>query len=183
MYQIQYFNPTTNPTTNAFLFCSIVVIHLPYFNDLRIMFKFHPMTNNSSAFTASWTSEEENKLLELRKQNLSARLISFQIPGKSRNAVIGKLHRLGMSAPRVKSGNMARKRKIKIDVMAIKRFILDERVFEAIEEHSVKLIDAQAHHCRWPLPDHHCCGLPAEISPYCAGHALIAYDSLKSPTQ
>lgn len=131
----------------------------------------------------AWQPNEEAMLLSLRKQNLSARQISLQIPGKSRNAVIGKLHRLGLSSPRTKTGQGLRKKKIKINVEAIKKFIVDKNIFDVIDANSVKLLDASAHHCRWPLglKNDFCCGLQKEINEYCIGHALVAYENLKNP--
>jgi GcrA cell cycle regulator len=44
-----------------------------------------------------WTDEETALLRELATADHSATQIAMRIPGKSRNSVIGKLHRLGLS--------------------------------------------------------------------------------------
>ena len=46
----------------------------------------------------SWTPEKEKKLRELWKKGYSASQISSMIEGKTRNAVIGKAHRLKLEA-------------------------------------------------------------------------------------
>ena len=46
----------------------------------------------------SWTPEKEKKLRELWKKGYSASQISSLIEGTTRNAVIGKAHRLNLEA-------------------------------------------------------------------------------------
>lgn len=49
-----------------------------------------------TASSKVWTKETIDKLKELWNQGLSAEQISREIPGTTRNAVIGKKHRLGL---------------------------------------------------------------------------------------
>ncbi|GGE91013.1 GcrA cell cycle regulator [Stappia taiwanensis] len=44
----------------------------------------------------TWTSEREDLLRKLWRQGLSARQIAYVIAGVTRNAVIGKAHRMGL---------------------------------------------------------------------------------------
>lgn len=44
----------------------------------------------------AWSADEVEILRKLFAQGLSARAISQQVPGHSRNSVIGKMHRLGL---------------------------------------------------------------------------------------
>ena len=50
-----------------------------------------------------WTDEEEQRLREQVAQGLSAAQIAVSFPGKSRNAILGKAHRLGM---RINGGHL-----------------------------------------------------------------------------
>jgi len=43
----------------------------------------------------SWTAEQDQELRQLATDGWSARQISVRFPGKTRNAVIGRLHRIG----------------------------------------------------------------------------------------
>ncbi len=42
----------------------------------------------------AWTPEEQDKLRELWEAGFSARKIALQLPGKTRNAVVGNAHRI-----------------------------------------------------------------------------------------
>ena len=56
----------------------------------------------------SWTPEKEKKLRELWKKGLSASQIASVLEGTTRNAVIGKAHRLNLEAR-----NTSRKTEVK----------------------------------------------------------------------
>lgn len=60
--------------------------------------------------TASWTDERVSLLQKLWSEGLSASQIATQLGGVSRNAVIGKIHRLGLSG-RAKTAGQPRPRK------------------------------------------------------------------------
>ena len=53
----------------------------------------------------SWTEEKVNKLKELWGKGKTASQIAEILGGLSRNAVIGKAHRLNLSAIKIKSKN------------------------------------------------------------------------------
>ena len=62
----------------------------------------------------SWTEEKVNKLKELWGKDKTASQIAELIGGVSRNAVIGKAHRLNLSIKvRVKTNNQIQKKNIK----------------------------------------------------------------------
>ena len=62
----------------------------------------------------SWTEEKVNKLRELWGKDKTASQIAEIIAGVSRNAVIGKAHRLNLSIKvRVKTNNQIQKKNIK----------------------------------------------------------------------
>ena len=54
------------------------------------------MNNQKSG--CNWDDESTEKLRRLWAEGLSARKIAVQIPGATRNSVIGKAHRLGLPA-------------------------------------------------------------------------------------
>ena len=100
-----------------------------------------------------WTDERVELLKRLWLDGLSASQIAKQLGGVTRNAVIGKVHRLGL-VPRVITARPPPRR----------------NVFEFTG--SV---------CMWPHghpgdDDFHFCGQrPVAGKPYCAEHAAVAY--------
>ena len=58
----------------------------------------------------SWTPERENKLKELWKKGLTASQIAAQMGATTRNAVIGKAHRLKLQARAVSKKSTSRTR-------------------------------------------------------------------------
>lgn len=146
------------------------------------------MTQNGSQQTTIWTDEKIALLRELIDDRLSAGLISEQL-GCSRNAVIGKIHRLGLSllgstftkpcggsrksgssnAPHHQRAARIVKRKEQIGPTPI--------LAPAEPEHGNKTIQELGYHdCRWPLgasmaPAELFCGARALFGrPYCAEH-------------
>ncbi len=103
----------------------------------------------------SWTEERVEKLKELWSQGMSASEIAEALGDVSRNAVIGKAHRLGLS------GRPSPIRKKPVRGATI--LSLNERM------------------CKWPIgdpkdPDFYFCAKPTVPGlPYCAEHAAIAY--------
>ena len=99
-----------------------------------------------------WTADRVKRLKELWNRGLSASQIAKELGGTTRNAVIGKAHRLGLSS---------RPSPIKRSETPVTT--LSERM------------------CHWPIghprePGFHFCGKPAEPDrPYCATHCAIAY--------
>jgi GcrA cell cycle regulator len=103
----------------------------------------------------SWTDEKVDRLKELWGQGMSASEIAELLGEVSRNAVIGKAHRLGLSG---RPSPIKKKPTRGATILA-----LTERM------------------CKWPVgdpkhPDFHFCGKGAHPGlPYCAEHAAIAY--------
>lgn len=136
----------------------------------------------------SWSDERVDLLRRLWEEGLSASQIATQLGGVTRNAVIGKVHRLGLSG-RVKSTDAAsatqRKaaREIEADVDLQIAPVADvvvtvevmppappERAVPVAAEapplavsRRVTIMDLRESMCRWPLgdptsPDFHYCG-------------------------
>ena len=139
----------------------------------------------------SWNPEKEKKLRELWKKGYTASQIPPLLGDVTRNAVIGKAHRLNLEAraasrkstskiiekntyiPEAKTQKLGRKAKFKA--------LLLDKSFPA--ENPVELYDLNDDHCRWPLgeklePAKFFCGRkPMQKFPYCQLHMLYGYQS------
>jgi GcrA cell cycle regulator len=140
----------------------------------------------------TWTTERVALLKDRIGSGFSCGQIAREI-GVSRNAVIGKANRLGLSRfKRAASGqreqtgarNIARSR-----IAAGHRILLtlwakpQPALAEAPENSANRcsLFELQQWHCRWPMGDPtaenfgFCGNKPVDGLPYCAAHARIAY--------
>lgn len=147
----------------------------------------------SSNAKGTWTTERVEQLRQCVSAGMTCAEIAREI-GVSRNAVIGKLNRLGLSrgrapaAPRQERGDAARSRRVNI---VTQRQILRAVYAEAPSPGETQAVVASAARCslfelthgkcRWPLSDPGAddfsfCGNGAVSGlPYCAGHARMAY--------
>ena len=137
----------------------------------------------------SWTPERENKLKELWKKGYTASQIAEAITGTTRNAVIGKAHRLQLEARAVsKKPSTATKTKAKTNAeikqgklsrKARFRSLLLDKNFEP--ENPKKLEELTDETCRWPIghpyeKEFYFCGRkPMEKFTYCKLHVLYAF--------
>ena len=100
-----------------------------------------------------WTEERVATLKSLWQNGYSARQIAERLGGVTRNAVIGKAHRMGLSSR----------------PSPIKK--TQKPAAPAVKERS----------CQWPIghpgsDDFHFCGEAAEPGrPYCSAHCEVAY--------
>ena len=139
----------------------------------------------------SWTPEKEKKLRELWKKGLSASQIASMLEGTTRNAVIGKAHRLNL-----KARNTTRKTEVKANKQVngpqeikyqklgrkakFKALLLDKN-FE--KENPIKFDEITDKTCRWPIGHPHessfyfCGRTPMEKFPYCKLHVLYAFQA------
>jgi GcrA cell cycle regulator len=147
----------------------------------------------------SWTDERIENLKNLWAEGLSASQIANQLGGVSRNAVIGKVHRLGLAgrakpnrvpAARPKpvrdgetapapafEGALALKA-VPAPMPAPQRPVLRE-VAPSAKKATIMTLTERT--CKWPIgdpsrDDFHFCGHEADVgTPYCKHHARIAY--------
>lgn len=152
----------------------------------------------------AWTDERVELLKELWGKGLSASQIAVQLGGVSRNAVIGKAHRLGLESrpsPIRGSGTGSRPRRSRgarrtLEATTLRGTIAREELEEiknlpeppASERIEVRpqsatrqAIASNGATCVWPIgdpgnDDFRFCEAPAiEGRPYCASHCAVAY--------
>lgn len=150
----------------------------------------------------SWNDGRVETLKRLWAEGLSASHIATELGGITRNAVIGKVHRLGISA-RAKSPAAAapRPRKARVHQQMIRvaspvaqgstalatAFDYEIEAYPKVVDNVVpmerrrSLLELREHSCRWPIgdlgdADFFFCGGPTATSlPYCAHHCRVAY--------
>ena len=134
-----------------------------------------------------WTTERVAMLRSFFNAGLSCAQIAQEI-GVSRNAVIGKMNRLGLSrgrrtaaagTPRAAS---PRRPHVLTQRLALKAlFAAEPVVTDVVSPEPCSLFNLTARKCRWPIgsvgtPDFTFCGnATADGVSYCTGHARMAY--------
>ena len=142
----------------------------------------------------SWTPEREEKLRELWKIGHSASRIASMLGDTTRNAVIGKAHRLNLEA-RATSKRSSHKTNTENTENNVKTEAKIQKLgrrgkFKALlldpnfpEENPTTLENLTDLNCRWPLgekliPAKFFCGRkPVDKFPYCELHLLYGYVS------
>ena len=143
-----------------------------------------------------WTDERVETLKKLWLDGLSASQIAKQLGGVTRNAVIGKVHRLGLSGratpsqpqrPVFKAPRAPRPAAAAAAPIAPRRAIEPSLAqppapaFFAEEPGSATVLTLGAHMCKWPIGDPSSdgftfCGRRSDREgPYCMEHARVAY--------
>jgi len=137
----------------------------------------------------SWTPEREEKLKELWKKGHSGSQIANILGGTTRNAVIGKAHRLKLQARALSKQSVSKEQPEKNKNSEVKtqkigrkakfRALLLDKNFE--RENPKKLEELSDTTCRWPIghpyeEEFYFCGRkPMEKFPYCKLHVLYAF--------
>ena len=136
----------------------------------------------------SWTDEKVNKLKDLWGKGQTASQIAAIIGGVSRNAVIGKAHRLNLSA-KIKTRNTIAQNNVVIDPQNTNikktsrkhkfRSLLLDKNFEPAK--NLQLEDLNEHTCKYMEghPDENdssfCGRKTIEKFSYCALHLMIVF--------
>lgn len=148
-----------------------------------------------------WTNEQVEDLKRLWDDGLSTGEIG-KVLGMSKNAVVGKAHRLGLvsrpspirrydDAPQPardeKSDEAtAKKKAVRAPVPEKAKPAKPSKAAAKKETHLLTVNDLAHDSCRWPIgdpkdPDFHFCGKKAlPDRPYCAEHCEMAYVSTKA---
>jgi len=138
----------------------------------------------------SWSPEKEEKLRELWKKGHSASQIASMLGDTTRNAVIGKAHRLNLEArmtskkkqvttDKEKNNSSKEYKTQKLGRKARFKALLLDKNFEG--ENPLKLEELTDKTCRWPIGHPHeekfyFCGRQSmEKLPYCKLHVLYAF--------
>jgi GcrA cell cycle regulator len=150
----------------------------------------------------SWTDERVESLKKLWAEGLSASRIATELGGVTRNAVIGKVHRLGLAA-RAKAppaaGTRPRKARSQAQLLRVSRpsvrgntalahvYDLELEPEPELADNVIPLgqrrtlLELTDQTCRWPIgdPGHSdfffCGGQTITSLPYCAYHSRVAY--------
>ncbi len=129
----------------------------------------------------NWTDESIAKLKDLLAKGMSARQIGEELGGLSRNAVIGKAHRLGLSTQKEKETETATKKvETKTTKLPTPLKPKEKKAREPIHitPHSIQSTDKL---CQWPngdpgTPEFSFCYAEAVAGrPYCIEHCEVAY--------
>lgn len=139
------------------------------------------------SFATPWTDERVEVLTRLWRDGRSAAAIARVLGGFTRNAVIGKIHRLGLggratparpggrrtlrSKPERPAPRTARAPRLRPWPVVIEPVPLAG---------TADIASVGAHQCRWPIGDPKAaafalCGRPAVRGAYCAPHGALAY--------
>ncbi len=120
----------------------------------------------------NWTDENVHKLRVMWSKGLSARQIGAELGGISRNSVIGKANRMGLSSQKNKKiPHPQAKVEEQNSAKAVRQPI---HITPHFSQHTDKL-------CQWPLGDpgtpefSFCYREAVEERPYCAEHCELAY--------
>ena len=122
----------------------------------------------------AWTEEKIKQLKKLWAKGKSTVEIGREL-GISKNAVVGKVHRLGLDS------RPSPIKKPKNEKKPTKRITIQKEKDNDI----VTLMDLKLNSCRWPYgdpfsEDFHFCGKECKTGkPYCPEHCKTAYTSLK----
>lgn len=150
----------------------------------------------------TWTDERVETLKKLWQDGLSASQIAHELGGVTRNAVIGKVHRLSLSGRAKPAGAVAARprrqrnatvtrhnRPLTVGNTALKVHTIAEprRVVVPMEDIVVPIplratiLTLTDQTCKWPIGDPSsedfcfCGHKPRESMPYCEYHARVAY--------
>lgn len=153
----------------------------------------------------SWTDERVESLKKLWAEGHSASQIAKELGGVTRNAVIGKVHRLGLSGratpsrpvkrpprlarpkPRVLPDGTVKAAEPAAATPTAAKAAKDERALieklppvELPGGEKATVLNLSGSMCKWPIgdpadPNFAFCGRKSDCGPYCAEHAKIAF--------
>src|SRR6202000_2083065 len=134
----------------------------------------------------NWTDDRVEQLKNLWTEGLSASQIARALGGVTRNAVIGKVHRLGLAGRASPSRSERPRVSMSPKVPSLRTHvpaapIVEEDPLTLEDGNFATVLTISDRMCRWPIGDpaatefHFCGRLPTECSPFCEAHARKAY--------
>lgn len=132
--------------------------------------------------SARWHEDQLETLRRLHADNVPYPQIAEQIPGKTRNAVIGMANRLGLtrlgpSVRKPRHGNLAFGSQAKPPTPIVSPKPADQPK----PPRMIDLMELEYGDCRFPFgdaPPYRFCANPAEDGlPYCATHCQVAFQA------
>lgn len=137
----------------------------------------------------AWTEERVEQLKKLWADGLSASQIARQLGDVTRNAVIGKVHRLGLSGrgspSRAERPRTVTVPKPKAKPVLIKPVIVEQPPVVMENGEYATVMTLRENMCKWPIgdpssPNFGFCGRPTQPgTPYCESHARMAYQPVE----
>lgn len=150
---------------------------------------------------SEWSEEKVERLKALHRKGLSCSIIAHELGDVSRNAVIGKLHRLGLSnasstvhrdnqygrkprAPRKSPGKAVRIVRAngnsnRLRLFETAKIEVEQLRCAEVDPMNVGLLDLEQHQCRYPVNNHSpflfCGHRKMEGSSYCAPHFMLSH--------
>lgn len=136
----------------------------------------------------AWTEERVELLSKLWAEGLSASQIARTLGEATRNAVIGKIHRLGLSGratparterPRLSSRRKPMSKPVIVVPEIIKEVVLEDGQYATV-------LTLKEHMCKWPIGHpgteafHFCARKTEGGVSYCEAHARLAYQTVPS---
>ena len=134
----------------------------------------------------SWTDERIDQLKQMWERGMTASQIAEELGGVSRNAVIGKVHRLGLAGRASPSRSERPRMPMTPKVPSVRSHvpaapIVEEDPLQLEDGSHATVLTISDRMCRWPIGDpagsefHFCGHNPKSGSPYCEAHARKAY--------
>lgn len=143
-----------------------------------------------------WNEERTAALKKLWLEGLSASQVARQLGGVSRSAVIGKIHRLGITAretpvrARTPAVRVRPAPRARVAQSAPRPAPRSQIVVMEDLTPTAGILDLSIHSCRWPIGnpeagDFGFCGreTPNKRASYCADHAQGAFRRLRSAAE
>src|ERR1700712_4349259 len=135
---------------------------------------------------ANWSEDRVEQLKTLWPEGLSASHIAPALGGVTRNAVIGKVHRLGLAGRASPSRSERPRLPMAPKVPTIRNqlpaaIVVEEDPLQLEDGSHATVLTISDRMCRWPIGDpaqqefHFCGHSPKSGSPYCEAHARKAY--------
>ena len=143
----------------------------------------------------SWTQDKEEKLKKLWEKGHTASQIAEILGDTTRNAVIGKAHRLKLAARAPSKKSQSSRKEVSGSENRVEKQISRKSRFKSLlldknfePENPKKLEELADKNCRWPIghPDeegfYFCGRSPIEGFSYCKLHVLYAFQP-KNPKE